>query len=72
MAIVPNLARPGQVDGSYIAPNRKVAALGMPLYAGEVVINLADLKTYVAVPPAAQGGLATTDWVLYGYGIGLN
>lgn len=71
MATVLNKAT-GQVDVSYIAPNRKVAALGMPLYAGEIVINTTDQKCYVAVPPISQGALSATDWVLYGYGIGLN
>ena len=62
----------GQIDVSYIAPNGKVAALDMPRYAGEIVINTTDLECYVAVPPVSQGGLAVTDWVKYAYGIGLN
>jgi hypothetical protein len=44
----------------------------MPQYAGEIVINTTDGQCYVAVPPIAQGGLSTTDWVKYAYGIGLN
>jgi hypothetical protein len=71
MATAPNKAT-GQVDVSYIAPNRKVAALDMPLYAGEIVINTTDKECYVAVPPVGQGGLSVTDWVKYAYGIGLN
>lgn len=71
MATAPNKAT-GQVDVSFIAPNRKVAALDMPRYAGEIVINTTDFKCYVAVPPTSQNGLSVTDWVLYGYGIGLN
>jgi hypothetical protein len=62
----------GQIDVSYVAPNRKVAALDMPRYAGEIVINTTDQGCYVAVPPVSQGGLAVTDWVKYSYGIGLN
>jgi hypothetical protein len=71
MATAPNKAT-GQVDVSFIAPNRKVAALDMPRYAGEVVINTTNQNCYVAVPPVPQAGLATTDWVLYSYGTGLN
>lgn len=71
MATAPNKAT-GQVDVSFIAPNRKVAALDMPRYAGEIVINTTDLKAYVAVPPVPQNGLAITDWVVYAYGLGLN
>jgi len=62
----------GQIDVSFVAPNRKVAALGMPLYAGEIVINTTDGQTYVATPPVSQGGLSATDWVKYSYGMGLN
>jgi hypothetical protein len=62
----------GQIDRSYVAPNRKVAALDMPLYAGEIVINTTNQECYVAVPPVSQGGLAVTDWVKYSYGMGLN
>jgi hypothetical protein len=71
MATAANKAT-GLVDVSYVAPNRKVASLGMPLYAGEIVINTTNQNCYVAVPPVSQGGLATTDWVLYTYGMGLN
>ena len=72
MATVANKANLGQIDVSYVAPNRKVGALGMPLYAGEIVLNTANNECYVAVPPVSQGGLATTDWVKYSYGMGLN
>ena len=72
MATVVNLARPGVVDQPYIAPNRKVTALDMPRYAGEIVINTSNQTAYVAVPPTAQGGLAVTDWIVYSVGLGLN
>jgi hypothetical protein len=71
MATVINRAT-GMIDRSYVAPNRKVAALDMPLYAGEIVINTTNQECYVAVPPVSQGGLAVTDWVKYSYGMGLN
>jgi hypothetical protein len=71
MATVQNKST-GQIDVSYVAPNRKVSALPMPLYAGEIVINTTDGQTYVATPPTSQGGLAATDWVKYSYGMGLN
>jgi len=71
MATVMNRAT-GQIDKPYGSPNRKVAALDMPLYAGEIVINTANQECYVAVPPTSQGGLAVSDWVKYSYGFGLN
>jgi hypothetical protein len=72
MATVQNLARPGVIDQPFISPNRKVAALGMPLYAGEIVLNTTNQTAYVAVPPVSQGGLAATDWIVYSVGLGLN
>jgi hypothetical protein len=71
MATVQNKST-GQIDRPYVSPNRKVAALDMPLYAGEIVINTTNQECYVAVPPINQGGLAVTDWVKYAYGMGLN
>ena len=63
MAIVPNLGNPGMVDKPYLTPNRKVAALPVPLYAGEIVLNTTDGKSYT---------WAATDWTVYAYGLGLN
>jgi len=71
MATVMNKAT-GLVDKPYVSPNRKVAALDMPLYAGEIVINTTSGECFVAVPPISQGGLSVTDWVKYAYGMGLN
>lgn len=74
MATVPNLAFPGIVDRPYLTPNRKLAALPIPLYAGEIVLNTTDGQCYVAVPPIGlpQINWAVNDWAKYGYGIGLN
>ena len=72
MATVRNLANNAIIDQPFISPNRKVAALGMPLYAGEIVLNTTNQTAYVAVPPTAQGGLAVTDWIVYSVGLGLN
>ncbi len=72
MATVRNLTNPGVMDRSYTSPNRKVTALDVPLYAGEIVLNTTDQKCYVAVPPLAQGAVTATDWVLFSYGLGLN
>lgn len=72
MAIVPNLGNPGPTDKPFLTPNRKVAALPVPLYAGEIVLNTTDGKSYVAVPITPIGTWAATDWTVYAYGLGLN
>jgi hypothetical protein len=63
---------PGPVDRPYLTPNRKVAALDIPLYAGEIVLETTAKKAYVAVPITPYGSWTSADWVEYGYGIGLN
>ena len=73
MATVPNKST-GQIDVPYLTPNRRLAALPVPLYAGEIVLNTTDGQCYVAVPPigAPIGFWTAADWAKYGYGIGLN
>jgi len=72
MATVRNLSRPSEpVDRPYLTPNRKVAALDIPLYAGEIVLNSTDGNMYVAAPPI-NGVLSATDWAKYAFGLGLN
>jgi hypothetical protein len=72
MATVPNLARPNEaVDRPYLTPNRKVAALPVPLYAGEVILNTADGNMYVAAPPIG-GVIDAACWAKYAFGLGLN
>ena len=70
MATVPNLGAPGPTDRPYLTPNRRLAALAVPLYAGEIVLNTTDGQCYVAVPVAAP--FLATDWAKYGYGLGVN
>jgi len=72
MAIVPNLGRPGPVDKSFVVPNRKVAALDIPLYAGEIVLNTTNQIAYVAVPITPYGTWSATDWVEFGYARGID
>jgi hypothetical protein len=71
---VPNLSNPSIVDKPYLTPNRKGAALVVPLYAGEIFLNTADGNCYVAVPPIGVpiSGWAATDWCKYAYGFGVN
>jgi hypothetical protein len=71
---VPNLSNPAIVDRPYLTPNRRLSALAVPLYAGEIVLNTTDGNAYVAVPPIGLpiGSWAATDWAKYAYGIGLN
>ena len=72
MATVPNKAFPMIVDPPYLTPNRKVAALPVPLYAGEVILNTADGNMYVAAPPINQVPMTASDWAKYAFGLGLN
>lgn len=70
-----NLSRPMEaVDKPYLTPNRKLAALAVPLYAGEIIVNTTDGQCYVAVPTIGVPSTSWTaaDWAKYGYGIGLN
>jgi len=55
-----------------LTPNRKVAALPVPLYAGEVILNTADGNMYVAAPPINQVPMTASDWAKYAFGLGLN
>ena len=69
-----NLGNPGAIDRPYTTPNRRGAALVVPLYAGEIFLNTATGLAYVAVPPIGvpPAGWAATDWVQFSYGLGLN
>ena len=72
MATVVNKARPSDpIDTPFLSPNRRVSALPMPLYAGEIILNTTDNNMYVAATPINQP-FATTDWAKYAYGLGLN
>jgi hypothetical protein len=74
MATVQNLSFPGTIDRPYTTPNRRGAALPVPLYAGEIFLNTASGLAFVAVPPTGLpiGSWAATDWVQFSYGLGLN
>ena len=68
MATVQNSGRPGPVDKPYSFPNRKVAALDVPLYAGEIVLDTTKLLWYVATPLTPFGTWSATDWTEFGIG----
>jgi hypothetical protein len=67
MATVPNTGNRAQpIDGSFVTPNRKLASLTAPLYAGEIVLNTTNNLCYVATD------LTATGWVQFTYGMAIN
>jgi len=73
MATVPNLARAGIVDKSFVVPNRMdVAAPCTPQYAGEIVTGIVGSGAGASWGAFVATSLDPKSWVPYGIASGIN